>query len=119
MMLIDAFQTGTAREPRDQKDSQFLTYNVSEDAARVQDALTALRWLSARKRGRVEIDAVNSARWWAVFAAALSRTPVRFDFKPDEFKTTDEALITEFYVPGLQLVGGVNTAVLLASGPRN
>ncbi len=118
VLLIDAFQIGSAREPRDRKDGQFLTYNVSDDAARVQDVLTALRWLSARKHGRVEIDAVNSARWWAVFAAALSRTPVHFDFRPDEFKTTDDALITEFYVPGLQLAGGVGTAVQLASGPR-
>jgi dienelactone hydrolase len=118
VLLIDAFQTGTAREPRDQKDKQFLTYNVSDDAARVQDVLTALRWLSARKHGRVEIEAVNSARWWAVFAAALSRAQVRFDFKPDEFKTTDDALITEFYVPGLQLVGGVNTAMQLVSELR-
>ena len=119
VLLIDAFQTGSAREPRDRKgDSQFLTYNVSDDAARVQDVLTALRWLSARKRGTVEIGAANSARWWAVFAAALARTPVRFDFKPDEFKTTDEALITEFYVPGLQLAGGVNTAITLALAQR-
>jgi dienelactone hydrolase len=118
VLLIDAFQTGSAREPRERKDSQFLTYNVSDDAARVQDVLTALRWLSARKHGRVEIEAVNSARWWAVFAAALSRVQVRFDFKPDEFKTTDDALITEFYVPGLQLAGGVDTAMQLVSGSR-
>jgi dienelactone hydrolase len=119
VLLIDAFQTGSAHEPRDRKgDSQFLTYNVSEDAARVQDVLTALRWLSARKRGPVEIGAVNSARWWAVFAAALSRTQIRFEFQPDEFKTTDEALITEFYVPGLQLAGGVQTAMTLAATHR-
>ena len=119
VLLIDAFQTGAAREPREPKgDSQFLTYNVSDDAARVQDVLTALRWLSTRKHGRVEIEAVNSARWWAVFAAAVSRTQVRFEFKPDEFKSTDDELITEFYVPGLQLAGGVSTAMQLVSGPR-
>jgi len=119
VLLIDAFQTGSAREPRDRKsDSQFLTYNVSDDAARVQDVLTALRWLSANKHGTVELEAVNSARWWAIFAAALSRVQVHFDFKPDEFKTTDEALMTEFYVPGLQLVGGVNTAITLVNGSR-
>ena len=118
VMLINAFQTGTAREPRDHTDPQFFTYNISDDAARVQDVLTAMRWLSARKHGTVEIEAVNSARWWAVFAAALSRVPVRFDFKPDEFKSTDDALITEFYVPGLQLAGGVNTAITLATGSR-
>lgn len=120
VLLIDAFQTGSAREPRDRKgDSQFLTYNVSDDAARVQDVLTALRWLSANKRGTVELEAVNSARWWAIFAAALSRVQVHFDFKPDEFKSTDEALMTEFYVPGLQLAGGVNTAIALVSGSRH
>jgi hypothetical protein len=117
VLLIDAFQTGAAREARASTDQQFLTYNVAEDAARVQDVLTALRWLSTRTHGPVEIDGTGRARWWALFAAVLARTPVRFRPQPDEFKSTDEALLAEFYVPNLQLAGGVSTALKLLARP--
>lgn len=117
VLLIDAFQTGSAREPRDRTVGQFLAYNVSDDAARVQDVLTALRWLSLPKRGPVELDAAGGARWWALFAAALSRAPVHYATRPDEFKLSDEALVQTFYVPHLQLVGGAETALRLLNRP--
>ena len=113
VLLIDAFQTGSAREPRDRTVGQFLGYNVSDDAARVQDVLTGLRWLTARQRGVVELDAAGAARWWALFAAALSRVPVRYAAHADEFKLSDEALVQTFYVPHLQLVGGAESALRL------
>jgi dienelactone hydrolase len=113
VLLIDAFQTGLAREPRDRTVGQFLGYNVSDDAARVQDVLTGLSWLSAQKSGAVELDAAGVARWWALFAAALSRAPVRYSVRPDEFKLSDEALVQTFYVPHLQLVGGAESALRL------
>jgi hypothetical protein len=113
VLLIDAFQTGSAREPRDRTVGQFLGYNVSDDAARVQDVLTGLSWLSAQKRGAVELEADGAARWWALFAAALSRAPVRYSVRPDEFKLPDEALVQTFYVPHLQLVGGAESALRL------
>ncbi len=113
VLLIDAFQTGSAREPRDRTPGLFLGYNVSDDAARVQDVLTALRWLSLPKRGPVQLEAAGAARWWALFAAALSRVPVRYATRPDEFKLSDEALVQTFYVPHLQLVGGAESALRL------
>ncbi|MGD0581111.1 MAG: hypothetical protein ABSC08_19580, partial [Bryobacteraceae bacterium] len=113
VLLIDAFQTGSAHEPRDRTDGLFLGYNVSDDAARVQDVLTALRWLSLPKRGPVELEAAGAARWWALFAAALSRAPVRYTARSDEFKLSDEALVQEFYVPHIQLVGGAEAALRL------
>jgi dienelactone hydrolase len=113
VLLIDAFQTGSAREPRDRTVGQFLGYNVSDDAARVQDVLTGLSWLTARKRGAVELEADGAARWWTLFAAALSRAPVRYSVRPDEFKLSDEALVQTFYVPHLQLVGGAESALRL------
>jgi hypothetical protein len=61
----------------------------------------------------VELDAAGSARWWALFAAALSRAPVRYSVRPDEFKLSDEALVQTFYVPHLQLVGGAESALRL------
>ena len=45
--MIDAFQTGSAVAPRDRSVRNFLTFNKSDDANRVQDILTALAWLNA------------------------------------------------------------------------
>jgi hypothetical protein len=40
VLLIDAFQTGSAAAPRDRSHKMFLTFNKSDDANRVQDILT-------------------------------------------------------------------------------
>ena len=45
VLLIDAFQTGSAVAPRDRSVKMFLTFNKTDDANRVQDILTALAWL--------------------------------------------------------------------------
>jgi hypothetical protein len=49
VLMIDAFQTGSAQAPRDRTVKMFLTFNQSEDANRVQDVLTALAWLNTPK----------------------------------------------------------------------
>ncbi len=111
VLLIDAFQTGSAKADRNASHRHFLTFNVSTDAARAQDVMTALAWLS--KRGTPEIDAHGPARWWALFAAAASPVKVKFAAQPGEFPATDEALIDNFNVPGIQRTGGVGTALRL------
>ncbi len=113
-VLIDAFQTGGAKAARDRSHKHFLTFNASDDAARVQDVIATLE---ARKIG--EIRAEGNARWWALFAAAMSERPVRFDIKPGEFKASDEELTRNFLVPGLQRAGGAEAArKLLQSAAR-
>ncbi|MGO9240710.1 MAG: alpha/beta hydrolase family protein [Bryobacteraceae bacterium] len=116
VLLIDAFQTGAAREPRDRTENLFLSYNVSDDAARVQDVLTALKWLGTKAPGKVEIAAEGQARWWALFGAALSRAAVKYGAIPDEFKASDEELVQQFYVPHIQLVGGAESALRVLQG---
>jgi hypothetical protein len=111
VLLIDAFQTGSAKAERNTSHRHFLTFNVSRDAARAQDVMTALAWLS--KRGAPEIDAQGAARWWALFAAAASPIKVRIWTEPSEFPATDEALLENFNVPGIQRAGGVETALRL------
>ena len=64
---IDAFQTGAAVAPRDRDAKMFLTFNRSDDANRVQDILTVLRWLDAPD---VELVGVGKAAVWCQFAAA-------------------------------------------------
>ena len=45
VLLIDAFQTGSAVAPRERSSAIFLGFNQSDDACRVQDILTALAFL--------------------------------------------------------------------------
>src|SRR5208282_4623576 len=40
VLMIDAFQTGSAGTPRDRSAKMFLTFNKSDDANREQNALT-------------------------------------------------------------------------------
>src|SRR5262249_42331151 len=67
VLLIDAFQTGTAVAPRDRSHRHFLTFNKSDDANRVQDILTALAYANG-----TELYGVGKAAVWCTFAAAVA-----------------------------------------------
>jgi dienelactone hydrolase len=113
VLLIDAFQTGSAKAPRDRSHNHFLTFNPSDDAARLQDVLTALRFLSTRKPGRVVLSATGTARWWALFGAAMAPVPTAFTNTPSDFELSDDRLAATFFVPGLQRAGGAQAALRL------
>ena len=98
LLLLDVFQTGAARAPRDRADhppitvenakdeSQInreaddkgglksLTYNLSDDAARVQDILTAISYLYARSP-RIEIDAPATRPYGLLLQQRLVQSP--------------------------------------------
>lgn len=98
----------------DRRYRHWMTFNPSDDARHVQDALTALSWLAQRFPGtELEIAAQGRARWWALFAAAAANADVSFGVKEGEFPDTDAALVENFFVPSLQRVGGVRTALRL------
>src|ERR1017187_4118944 len=108
---IDAFQTGAAVELRDRDAKMFLTFNRSDDANRVQDILTVLRWLDAPD---VELVGVGKAAVWCQFAAALSRQKVVLNADVGNFTGTDQEYVDGFFVPGIQRAGGLRVARLLA-----
>lgn len=119
VLVIDAFQTGLAKAPRDESHKHFLTFNRSDAAARVQDVQAALAWLAAKRPGeRAEIQAEGDAQWWALFAAATAAKPVQFAVDPAVFAVTDQQLAQRFFVPGLRRAGGVEAAerILKVSG---
>jgi dienelactone hydrolase len=107
---IDAFQTGAAVAPRDRQAKMFLTFNRSDDANRVQDILTVLRWLDVPD---VELVAVGKAAVWCQFAAALSRRKVILRADVSNFTGTDQEYVDGFFVPGIQRAGGLRVARLL------
>ena len=107
---IDAFQTGAAVAPRDREARMFLTFNRSDDANRVQDILTVLRWMDAPG---VELVGVGRAAVWCQFAAALSRQKVVLNADVSNFTGTDQEYVDRFFVPGIQRAGGLRAARLL------
>ena len=128
MLAIDAFQTGAARAPRDREDHpaqpddpgvgggpRFLTFNVTDDQARVQDVLTAIAY-AAQSGKPVEIYARGDAALWAIFAAAVSTTPVELHLEDVPKLGSETDYVEHFNVPGILRAGGVETARRLAEG---
>ena len=70
VLLIDAFQTGSAVAKRDTSARHFLTFNKTDDANRVQDILTALAFLN---QPGVKLVGLGKAAVWCQFAAAVAK----------------------------------------------
>ncbi|MDW8129467.1 MAG: acetylxylan esterase [Bryobacterales bacterium] len=118
VLMIDAFQTGAAVAPRDRSHRHFLCFNRSDDANRLQDILTALRWLSQKRPGPVELLGLGKARVWCLFAAALAPNDVRLLSGAGEFGGTDREFIEQFFVPGIQRAGGLEAALRIIAARR-
>jgi len=111
VLMIDAFQTGSAVAPRDRSVRNFLTFNKTDDANRVQDILTALAWLNTP---HTRLMGLGKAAVWCLFAAALSRQPVDLQADIAGFTGADQDFIDSFFVPGIQRAGGLRAARQLA-----
>ncbi len=118
VLLIDAFQTGSAVVPRDRSAQHFLTFNLTDDANRVQDILTALAFLRQRHPGALELAGLGKAAVWCTFAAAVAPVEVGLSAGSAGFTGSDEDFLSGFFVPGIQRAGGWRTAVELARAPR-
>jgi dienelactone hydrolase len=111
VLMIDAFQTGSAVAPRDRSVRHFLTFNKSDDANRVQDILTSLAWLNMPK---TQLVGLGKAGIWCLFAAAVSRQPVELQADLTRFGGADQDYVDNFFVPGVQRAGGLRAARELA-----
>jgi len=116
VLLIDAFQTGSAVAPRNRSHNHFLTFNLSDDACRVQDILTAIAFLQqSAPNGQVEVIGLGDAAIWVYFAAAVAPTPVRLQGNVAGFVGTDEDFLLHLNIPGIQRAGGLQAARLALS----
>jgi len=104
VLLIDVFQTGKAVAPRDPSKQFFLTFNASDDANRVQDVLTALRFLDAQHAGTPALLAIGKAGAWARYAKAMAPVDVALSADAESCQSSDEDFIDKLYVPGVQLL---------------
>jgi dienelactone hydrolase len=139
ILIIDAFQTGAAKAPRagdaavaplpklgenaegeEKADAaagygKFLTFNVSVDAARVQDIVTAVAYASQRD-GNIDVFASGDAAVWATFAAAVSNVPVSLHVEKVPTLASNADYVQHFNVAGILRAGGLPTASALANG---
>jgi dienelactone hydrolase len=116
VLLVDLFQTGRARERREKNGRWFLCYNRSDDAERVQDILTALRFLRSQYGEVPELSASALAATWALFAAAVDPEAVVFDAARNTLSGTDEEMKQNFFVPVIQRAGGIRAAETILTG---
>jgi dienelactone hydrolase len=117
ILLLDVFQTGASKAPRDQQTPHFLTFNVSDDAARVQDIVTAIVYSNQNDKSSqyVEVFATGDASVWATFAAAVSPGKVSLRAEDSPKLASDADYLAHFNVPGIQSAGGVAIAERLAA----
>jgi dienelactone hydrolase len=91
----------------------YLTFNRSDDARRVQDIINAVAWLRQQGETTITIKAAGKAAVLATFAAAVLEQPVKLDAPLGAFRGTDEEMIANCFVPGLQKAGGIQAALRL------
>jgi dienelactone hydrolase len=132
ILLLDVFQTGAAKSPRegdisnspapklpDDDDEahanaaagypKFLTFNETADAARVQDIVTALAYSGKTSRD-IDLFASGDAALWSIFAAAVSPVPVSLHLENVPDLKSDADYIAHFNVPGVLRAGGITAA---------
>jgi hypothetical protein len=108
VLLMDAFQTGSARAQRDRSADHFLGFNRSDDAARVQDILTALAFVSEQHPNvPLGVSGVGKAKLWCQLAAAIAPKPVKLYGTPlAGWSGSDDELLSDLFIPGLNRAGG-------------
>jgi hypothetical protein len=99
---------------RSQASKHFTAFNRADDANRVQDILTALAYLKQQGVNKPKLKCSGRAAIWCTFAAAVAETGVDLDAPLGTFRGTDQDLIEQFFIPGLQRAGGLAAAKVLA-----
>jgi dienelactone hydrolase len=89
----------------------YLTFNRSDDARRVQEIVNAVAWLRQQGETDITIKAEGKAAVLATFAAAAMDQPVKLQAPLGSFRGTDEEMIANCFVPGLQKAGGIQAAL--------
>lgn len=114
VLVVQVFQTGAAVAPRNRSHNHWLTFNASDDQARIHDILAALATLPTG--AAADVMAVGDARYWSAVAVAASDGGHRLTFDAAALPSSDDALDAACFVPGLQRVGGMRTVARLIAG---
>jgi dienelactone hydrolase len=112
IFVLDAFQTGNAKSPRDESDPAFLAYNVSDDQARVQDVITAMSHMKGN-HAAMDVYATGDASLWSIFASAVVPWKVTLHLSNIPKLESDEDYLLHFGIPGIERAGGLSLALQL------
>ncbi len=123
MLLIDAFQTGSAAAERDiagvgrNAERYYHVFNRSDDANRVQDILTAAAFLRSHTgSGSLSLVASGRAGLWALLAASLDSGIGVVVADLDNFDAANDATYAEgLFIPGLRRAGDFRAVAALTS----
>ena len=118
---IDAFQTGRAREERDeseitdQRRRYMTTFNRTDTANRIQDVLTAIAFVRQRlETSNINLFCPGEAGAWCFFARALAGDGIRLIADLGAFESYDDAEIEKkFFIPHIRRAGDFRAAVVL------
>jgi hypothetical protein len=127
VLAIDAFLVGEAHgafaATERRREGGFMdTFQPTDTGYRVQDVLTAVAFLQARRDLTDDVDVVGlgAAGVWTLLARAIEAAPkgatvVDWNgFDPQD----DEAWLKDYYVPCIRSVGDVQTAMALLDSER-
>ena len=112
-LLLDVYQTGAAIAPVTMQFSDRLVFHLSDDAYRVQDILTGLRWMHDRSSS-LRLHCTGRASVWCLLAAAVAPYPVKLEIESIRNPASDGDLRKLINIPGLQRAGGLKVARALA-----
>jgi hypothetical protein len=113
VLVLQVFQTGSSVAPRKRTHNHWLTFNVSDDQARVHDIVAALATLPAGTSA--DVLATGDARYWAALAVAAAGGGHKLAFDAAALPADDAAMEKACFVPGIQRVGGMRTITRLLS----
>ena len=123
LLLIDAFQTGSAETDRDisaagrNAERYYHVFNRSDDANRVQDILTAAAYLRDQTGSdSINVVASGAAGLWVLLAAGLDSGIGAIVADLAEFDASnDAAYVDGLFIPGLRRAGDFRAVAALAS----
>ena len=118
---IDAFQTGRAREERDeseindQRRRYMTTFNRTDTANRIQDVLTAIAFFRQRlETSHINLLCPGEAGAWCFFARALAGEGIRLIADLGAFQSYDDAEIEKkLFIPHIRRAGDFRAAAVL------
>jgi dienelactone hydrolase len=109
VLLLDVYQTGAASAPVPLQFGDRLVFHRTDDAYRIQDIITGLRWLHDRSPD-LRLHCTGRASSWCLLAAAVVPFPVSLDIEPIRVPANDVELRRLVNIPGLQRAGGFKVA---------
>lgn len=121
LLAPDLYQTGSAKAPVQQRHQHHTTFNLSDDAQRVQDILTTVAHAREKGAKQVRIIAQGNAAPWAILAAALSQGAATAEVPSlgEHPEWTDDTWLSEHcFIPGLQRAGGIPAALRVLGKTR-